>query len=175
MVRCSLVRSVHRLSHRFLRKEPLQSLATSTQRLFSDDKNDPHHLFRQQMEELQAEREELFGFTPEDQVAWGNAPKDHKHSADFLSEIEQARKQAAVALEEVPQVPDAKLTHVSEDGKSVHMVNVGSKQVTKRRAVAEAKVIFPPDALEVLQAQQWTTAKGPIFDTAKISGIMATK
>ena len=55
------------------------------------------------------------------------------------------------------------------------MVDVGDKAVTKRTAVAEARVGFPPQVAEALRAQNLSTSKGPVFQTAIIAGVMGAK
>lgn len=55
------------------------------------------------------------------------------------------------------------------------MVDVGDKAVTKRTATAETRVRFPPTVAEALRAQGFNTAKGPVFQTAIIAGVMAAK
>ena len=55
------------------------------------------------------------------------------------------------------------------------MVDVGDKSVTKRVAVAESRVRFPADVANALRAQGFNTAKGPVFQTAIIAGVMAAK
>ena len=51
----------------------------------------------------------------------------------------------------------AKLTHVDEKGRA-RMVNVGEKPITRRRAVASARVKMQPATLQALRAN--TLAKG---------------
>ena len=72
------------------------------------------------------------------------------------------------------------LSHVSPDGQSVRMVDVGAKQVTTRTAIAETLVEFPPAVLQAFPRQGNTnelvsSTKGPIFSTAITAGIMAAK
>jgi cyclic pyranopterin phosphate synthase len=55
------------------------------------------------------------------------------------------------------------------------MVDVGAKSVTPRRAVAEARVRFPPEVAEALRESGFETSKGPVFQTAIIAGTMAAK
>jgi cyclic pyranopterin phosphate synthase len=55
------------------------------------------------------------------------------------------------------------------------MVDVGDKAVTKRTATAQTRVRFPHDVAEALRSQGYSTAKGPVFQTAIIAGTMATK
>ena len=66
------------------------------------------------------------------------------------------------------------LSHVDERGEPT-MVDVSGKEVTKRTAVAEARVRFPPDVARSLQQSGYATAKGPVFHTAIVAGVMAAK
>jgi cyclic pyranopterin phosphate synthase len=65
-----------------------------------------------------------------------------------------------------------KLSHVDGEGKA-SMVDVTGKNVTKRRAVAGARVIISPELLR--QLQENTLKKGDALSTARIAGIMAAK
>jgi cyclic pyranopterin monophosphate synthase len=55
------------------------------------------------------------------------------------------------------------------------MVDVGDKRPTKRTATAEARVRFPSAVAAVLRDSGLRSAKGPIFDTAIVAGIMGAK
>jgi cyclic pyranopterin phosphate synthase len=55
------------------------------------------------------------------------------------------------------------------------MVDVGDKTATRRNAVAEARVLFPAAVAAALRDSGLRSAKGPIFDTAIIAGVMAAK
>ncbi|HYL03339.1 MAG TPA: cyclic pyranopterin monophosphate synthase MoaC [Steroidobacteraceae bacterium] len=55
------------------------------------------------------------------------------------------------------------------------MVDVGGKEVTQRVAVAEARLRLPLTVARALRASGHRTAKGPVFDTAIIAGVMAAK
>ena len=160
-------------------------LGSASPRSFSSSGEDQHRLFRQQMEQLQEEREELFGFTDEEHAAWGKA-SGHQHEASFLERIEEARNRAPTDDDEGEDLPSAlgapvdnrdpsmEFTHLSKDQKSVHMVDVGAKTVSQRKAVAQSKVIFPPEIVQAF-SPDWKSKKGPIFDTAILAGIMAAK
>jgi len=65
-----------------------------------------------------------------------------------------------------------KLTHVNRQG-AVRMVDVGSKPVTKRRAVAAASVYLPPAVAKAIVSN--SVAKGNVFETARIGAIQAAK
>ncbi|HUD40478.1 MAG TPA: cyclic pyranopterin monophosphate synthase MoaC [Dokdonella sp.] len=66
------------------------------------------------------------------------------------------------------------LSHVDADGRPT-MVDVGDKPVTRRSAVAEARVQFPPEVAAQLRESGLRSAKGPVVDTAIIAGTMAVK
>lgn len=64
------------------------------------------------------------------------------------------------------------LSHFDEKGAS-RMVDVGSKEITERVAVAHARVIMKPDTLKaILDAR---LAKGNAFEVARVAGILAAK
>jgi cyclic pyranopterin monophosphate synthase len=163
------------------------------------DIDDPHALFRDQMKELQAERELLFGFTEEETTAW----KQSGSSLDptKLDEIKEARAEflkqeeleevhdldidiklpetsSSVQSTSVPSTTLPRLTHISEDGNDICMVDVGSKSITQRIARAQSQIILPPDVLSALSIQSngdFVGPKGLIGSTAKLAGIMAAK
>jgi cyclic pyranopterin phosphate synthase len=62
------------------------------------------------------------------------------------------------------------LSHVDEAG-SVHMVDVGGKPVSRRRALARAHVAMAPDTARRLRE----LPKGDALATAQVAGIMAAK
>ena len=68
----------------------------------------------------------------------------------------------------------AGLTHLDAQNRPT-MVDVGAKEVTHRVATAEARVRFPPNVAAALRKTGHRTKKGPVFDTAIISGVMAAK
>ncbi|GKY93099.1 hypothetical protein MPSEU_000278100 [Mayamaea pseudoterrestris] len=163
-----------------------------------------HRLFEEQMMELKAERELLFGYTLEEHEAWGKAG-NHRHAPSFLDEVKLARETQfgqRMTLEDdfgaavgnttepsrqsgtsPPLVPkNSGLSHVSSDGQSIQMVNVAGKQTTQRVAVAQSRVVFPPEVSSAFrsygydsQPNELTGPKGPIFQCAKLAGIMAAK
>ncbi len=65
-------------------------------------------------------------------------------------------------------------SHIDADARPT-MVDVSEKIVTRRSAVAQARVIFPHQVSDALRAQQFNTPKGPVFQTAIIAGTMAAK
>lgn len=66
----------------------------------------------------------------------------------------------------------SKLTHLDESG-AAHMVDVGGKPATVRRAVASGRITMSPEALAAIRAGN--APKGDVLATARIAGIMAAK
>jgi len=64
------------------------------------------------------------------------------------------------------------LSHTDEQG-NARMVNVSSKGETLRKAVASAFIRLQPETLALIQSGG--IAKGDVFATARIAGIMAAK
>ena len=65
-----------------------------------------------------------------------------------------------------------RLTHFTPDG-DVHMVDVGGKESTRRRAVAEGRIIMQPETLKRIEAGDHK--KGDVLSVARVAGIMAAK
>ncbi|BAQ63507.1 cyclic pyranopterin monophosphate synthase MoaC [Geminocystis sp. NIES-3709] len=65
-----------------------------------------------------------------------------------------------------------KLSHINSDGEA-NMVDVSSKSVTVREAIASGKIIMSKETF--LKIQEGNCPKGDIVNTAKIAGIMAAK
>ena len=65
-------------------------------------------------------------------------------------------------------------THLDADRRPT-MVDVGGKSPTRRTAVAEARVQFPPAVAAALRDNGLRSAKGPVFDTAIVAGVMGAK
>ncbi|AMM51923.1 molybdenum cofactor biosynthesis protein MoaC [Rufibacter sp. DG15C] len=66
------------------------------------------------------------------------------------------------------------LSHIDDQGLP-SMVDVSSKEVTQRTAVAEATVSFPEAVFNQLAEQNFLTKKGAVWQTAIIAGVMAAK
>ena len=64
------------------------------------------------------------------------------------------------------------LTHFDETG-AAHMVDVGEKAVTKRRAVAEGSIRTEPSTLALILSGEHR--KGDVLGVARIAGIMGAK
>ncbi|WBY15822.1 cyclic pyranopterin monophosphate synthase MoaC [Erythrobacteraceae bacterium WH01K] len=66
----------------------------------------------------------------------------------------------------------SKLTHLGADG-TAHMVDVGNKAATSRKAVAEGTIAMNAAALGAIR--DGTVPKGDVLAAARIAGIMAAK
>ena len=66
----------------------------------------------------------------------------------------------------------SKLTHLDDAG-AAHMVDVGGKPATARRAVASGRITMSTEALAAIRAGN--APKGDVLGTARIAGIMAAK
>jgi len=64
------------------------------------------------------------------------------------------------------------LTHLGPDG-AAHMVDIGEKPATARRAVAEGRIVMAPETLAAIRAGN--APKGDVLGTARLAGIMAAK
>ena len=68
----------------------------------------------------------------------------------------------------------SKLSHIDSDNRPT-MVDVSEKSATQRTAHAQSVVELPASVAEQLTAGDIQTAKGPVFATAIIAGVMAAK
>jgi cyclic pyranopterin phosphate synthase len=64
------------------------------------------------------------------------------------------------------------LSHIDGEG-NAHMVDVGEKPVTRRRAIARAFVSMTPETLDRIVAGD--LPKGDVLGTARVAGVMAAK
>jgi cyclic pyranopterin phosphate synthase len=64
------------------------------------------------------------------------------------------------------------LTHLDESG-NIRMVDVTSKEVTLREALAKARIRMEPQTVHLIETNQ--VAKGNVLEVAKIAAIMAAK
>lgn len=69
-------------------------------------------------------------------------------------------------------IPMSELTHFDESGAS-RMVDVGSKEITQRRAIAQGVVTMEASTLNLIRDKGH--AKGDVLEVARLAGIMATK
>ncbi|MFC0410394.1 cyclic pyranopterin monophosphate synthase MoaC [Roseomonas elaeocarpi] len=64
------------------------------------------------------------------------------------------------------------LTHFDASGRA-HMVDVGAKGVSERRAVAGCEVVMQPETLRLIRDGR--ASKGDVLGVARLAGIMAAK
>lgn len=63
-------------------------------------------------------------------------------------------------------------THIDADGNAI-MVDVGRKEITQRKAVAEGSISMSPECFA--SVRDGTVKKGAVLNAARIAGIMAAK
>ncbi len=73
---------------------------------------------------------------------------------------------------EVAQARGRRLTHLSASG-DAHMVDVADKPITKRQAVAAARVVMRPATARLVE--ELSGPKGDVLAVARVAGIMAAK
>ena len=66
----------------------------------------------------------------------------------------------------------SELTHFNSKGEA-HMVDVGAKDITHRRAITEGEITMLPETLALIV--QGSHKKGDVLGIARIAGIMAAK
>ena len=76
-----------------------------------------------------------------------------------------------MAAEQTPET-QTELSHIDAQGRA-RMVDVGEKDVTERRAVAEGRVLMQPETLKLIRDS--ALKKGDVLTTAEIAGVMAAK
>ena len=67
-----------------------------------------------------------------------------------------------------------KFSHLDSDNRP-KMVNVGAKNPTKRRAVAQAEMFLGREIMDQFEQGEILTKKGAVFHTAVIAGIQGAK
>jgi len=67
---------------------------------------------------------------------------------------------------------DNKLTHFNASGEA-HMVDVGDKSSSKRKATAEGRIFMKPETLALIM--QGGHKKGDVLGIARVAGIMGVK
>ncbi len=68
----------------------------------------------------------------------------------------------------------SKLTHINPEGDPA-MVDISEKSITRRVASAQAIVHLGVAIVEQIRSNDLRTKKGPVFQTAILAGIMASK
>ncbi len=73
-----------------------------------------------------------------------------------------------------PHPAAAALTHLKPNGQP-GMVDISTKPVSHRTAVAMAELAMPPEIARLFRGGEWTGPKGPVFHTAIIAATQAVK
>lgn len=68
----------------------------------------------------------------------------------------------------------SKLSHVDNENRPM-MVDVSNKAMSDREAHARSVLVLPDEVLRQVSNDEIQTAKGPVFATAIIAGVMAAK
>eukprot|EP00986_Skeletonema_menzelii_P012239 scaffold6677_cov155-Skeletonema_menzelii.AAC.8 len=145
-------------------------------------------------EEAYEEREALFQFSEDEKNAWSNNGGMQQINASQMQMLRQVMREGPSNQHRRQDTNETELTsddsvqpfsHLNHQGDGVSMVDVGHKAATRRIATARSSVIFPPEVLSAFQlrttqerghrSSEMIGPKGPIFETAKIAGIMAAK
>ncbi len=66
----------------------------------------------------------------------------------------------------------SEINHFNAAGEA-HMVDVGDKPISRRRAIAQGRICMQPDTLSLIQAGG--RRKGDVLGVARVAGIMASK
>lgn len=180
-------------------KNPLQPC-----RSFASNKDEEYHkMYKEQLQELQEEREAIYDFSKEEIHHWSTSvsmkSKNYGETtimgtmATLQETIEKLQGGAtnnsndAISIDEggsslTSEVDGSTFTHLTTatSGSKATMVDVGDKVVTRRTAKARTKVCFPPEVMSAFASYGGTKSevigpKGPIFETARLAGIMGAK
>jgi cyclic pyranopterin phosphate synthase len=124
--------------------------------------------------ELSTACAESFGDGALDEALWQRLTLLERFALAHLAKPARRGRLREAYREIVGSTPATKpaLTHLNERGEA-HMVNVGDKAITRRRALAVARVrMKPASAQHIVDV---TGPKGDVLATARIAGIMAAK
>ena len=139
-----------------------------------------------QSAEASQARDAMYAFSDAEQSAW----KNRDEAASNIHRIRRLVEEHDAGRGEATQAPPqstagdgpapSPFSHLTPRGDGVRMVDVGRKAVTRRAAVARTEVVFPPEVLAAFDVvgaggTELIGPKGPIFETAKIAGIMGAK
>ncbi|KAL3777283.1 hypothetical protein HJC23_001494 [Cyclotella cryptica] len=136
-------------------------------------------------EQAYIEREALFQFTAQEKNAWTNHASTSKQSSrkiqlELIQEAiahDERVRHANTNQHETPSLSSSTFSHLNPHGDGIRMVDVGNKLSTRRIARARSVVSFPPEVLSALErkGKDRIGPKGPIFETARLAGIMGAK
>jgi len=158
----------------------------SLQQPTSDDTTTPQ--FRppnwnaEEYEAAAAERDALYDFSDEEKSAWSSNNGTETLSSLHMLKIREMIRRAPDEKDTESSSSDttqqtSQFSHLTPQGDGVSMVDVGHKVSSRRVATARSVVVFPPEVMSAFQMNnnEIVGHKGPIFETAKIAGIMGAK
>ena len=156
-------------------------------------------------EEAYAEREALYGFTDEEREAWtttgpssaGGGDGDGGRTAaafdEYFARLAGVRRAVGNPPPSHPPSSSSSssssslsssspFSHLNPREDGAVMVDVGGKVPSPRVAIARSVVVFPPEVMSAFRligggedTREMIGPKGPIFETARIAGIMGAK
>ncbi|XP_010522914.1 PREDICTED: cyclic pyranopterin monophosphate synthase accessory protein, mitochondrial [Tarenaya hassleriana] len=129
------------------------------------------HRLSSAIEELNKEMESIFGEPPSNGFV-GSASKITVDHESRHQSVESTNLKANNSQTQEPAGVMSGLTHVGTSGEA-QMVDVSSKENTKRIALASCKVILGKKVFDLVLANQM--GKGDVLGVAKISGINGAK
>jgi len=147
-----------------------------------------HHNFdrpnwnAEEYEAAAAERDALYDFSDEEKSAWSSNNGTETLSSLHMLKIREMIRRAPDEKDTESSSSDttqqtSQFSHLTPQGDGVSMVDVGHKVSSRRVATARSVVVFPPEVMSAFQMNnnEIVGHKGPIFETAKIAGIMGAK
>lgn len=136
-------------------------------------------------EEAYAEREAIYAFSEEEISSWSTSGSGTRQiSSAHLHRMREIMRESSggngtAASDQGASAAPSPFTHLTPRGDGVSMVDVGHKNVSRRVALARSVVVFPPEVMSAFRVSDSNSEmigpKGPIFETAKIAGIMGAK
>ncbi|KAH6779986.1 cofactor of nitrate reductase and xanthine dehydrogenase 3 [Perilla frutescens var. hirtella] len=144
----------------FLRRVAWKLNPLSKSRFFSSDGT---HDFTKAISELNKEMESVFGEPPSSSLA---------SSLDSPTMVQESHL-ATNDVNEKESTPSLSgLTHIGSRGEA-QMVDISSKEITKRVAIASCKVVLGHKVFDMVSANQ--LQKGDVLGVAKIAGVSGAK
>ncbi|KAG8391951.1 hypothetical protein BUALT_Bualt01G0240400 [Buddleja alternifolia] len=142
----------------FLRRAASKLRPLPSSKFFSNDRS---HDLSKVITELNQEMESVFGEPPA------------SSSLDGSVDNQTIAQESHIVTNDVTQKDSSpKLTHISSKGEA-QMVDITSKEITKRVAIASCKVILGQKVFDLVSANQMQ--KGDVLGVAKIAGVCGAK
>jgi len=160
-----------------------QSLQQPTEDTSTTPQFRPPNWNAEEYEAAAAERDALYDFSDEEKSAWSSNNGTETLSSLHMLKIREMIRQAPDETSDIntsaeeSETTTTQFSHLTPQGDGVSMVDVGHKVSSRRVATARSVVVFPPEVMSAFQVNnnEMVGTKGPIFETAKIAGIMGAK